>query len=319
MNFSLRDFLSHSQIGQLPFRTQNFLGSLHSAFLAMRNLASLLLLAFAACSSHGFSGYNAMHHLLTISNIGPHPVGSKEQERVRDYIIDWLQKQGWESQVHPFVYRGLHGYNILACKGEGPGILLGTHYDTRPISDRNPPETRSLPVPGANDGNSGTAVLLELARSLKEPRNFRLWLAFFDAEDRGNIDGWPFSIGALFASQIELDLAAVVIVDMIGDADLQIYQEANSDKALTQSLWNTARNLGFAEYFIPQVKYSIIDDHLPFASKGIPSALLIDFDYPYWHTTEDTPDKVSPKSLEIVGQVLKVWVEEEGAKWIERR
>lgn len=319
MRFSLNGLPSHSQFARLLSKFQNSLKGLLSAFLAMRNMFPLLLLALIACFGQGFSGHNAMQHLIALNNIGPHPVGSREQEKARDYIIHWLQKQGWETRVYPFTYKGLHGYNVLAYKGDGPGILLGTHYDTRPISDRNPPERQELPVPGANDGNSGTAILLELARVLKEPQGFRLWLAFFDAEDRGNIEGWPFSVGAQFASQIELDLAAVIIIDMVGDADLQIYQEANSDKALTQSLWNIAHDLGFSEYFIPQVKYSIIDDHLPFAYRGIPSALLIDFDYPYWHTTEDTPDKVSPESLEIVGKVLKTWVEKEGAKWIRKK
>ncbi|MDW8101785.1 MAG: M28 family peptidase [Anaerolineae bacterium] len=260
-----------------------------------------------------------MQHLFYLSGIGPHPTGTREQEQIRDYIAHWLRTQNWQVQLVPFVYKEVRGYNILAYKGDGPGILLGTHYDTRPISDRNPPELQHLPVPGANDGNSGTALLLEMARILREPQDFRIWLAFFDAEDMGNIDGWPFSVGASFASQMELNLKAVIVADMIGDKDLKIYQEANSDKTLTESIWGIARSLGFSEYFIPQVKYRIIDDHLPFALRGIPSALVIDFDYPYWHTSEDTPDKVSPESLEIVGRVLKTWVEKEGPKWVKRK
>jgi len=314
---------SHSQIGRKSWKPSRFDSTLRSllasAFLAMRRSAPLLLLALSACSSLNFSGSKAMSHILYLHSIGPHPVGSRAQEQARDYIVQNLQTNGWQVQVNPFSYRGLQGFNILASKGNGPGILLGTHYDTRPISDRNPPHLQHLPVPGANDGNSGTAVLLELARCLKEPAGFRLWLAFFDAEDRGNIEGWPFSVGAYFASQLDLDLAAVIVVDMVGDANLEIYQEANSDKALTESIWRLAQELGFSEHFIPQVKYSIIDDHLPFAAKGIPSALLIDFDYPYWHTSDDTPDKVSAKSLEIVGNVLKAWVEREGPKWIGKR
>ena len=285
----------------------------------MRKFALLSLVPLIACSTTSFSGPRAFNHVLHLHSIGPHPVGSRAQEQVRNYIIQNLQANGWQVQVNPFSYRGIQGFNILAFKGNGPGILLGTHYDTRPITDHNPPHLQHLPVPGANDGNSGTALLLELAHCLKEPKGFRLWLAFFDAEDRGNIDGWPFSVGAYFASQLDLDLAAVIVVDMVGDANLEIYQEANSDKALTESIWRLAQELGLSNYFIPQVKYSIIDDHLPFASKGIPSTLLIDFDYPYWHTSDDTPDKVSPKSLEIVGNVLKAWVEKEGPKWIRER
>ncbi len=309
-------FASHSKISRNFQKLKNFLKKAVRTFFAMRNTAAILILSACVAS---FSGSSAMQHLLKLSSFGPHPAGSREQEQVKDYIYSFLQSQGWKTEVITFTYQGIQCYNILAYKGNGPGILLGTHYDTRPISDRNPPELRHLPVPGANDGNSGTAVLLELARSLKAPEGSRVWLAFFDAEDRGNIDGWPFSVGAHSASRMNLDLRAVVVADMVGDADLKIYQEANSDRALTESIWKVAHSLGFSEYFVPQVKYSIIDDHLPFALQGIPSALLIDFDYPYWHTTEDTPDKISARSLEIVGTVLKAWVEKEGAKWTGKR
>ncbi len=319
---SIAGHSSHSQIGWKRWLSELSLtwkGLLFSLILAMRRVAPLSLVLLSACSTHAFSGSKAFNHVRYLHSIGPHPVGSRAQEQARDYITQSLQTNGWQVQVNPFSYRGIQGFNILAFKGDGPGILLGTHYDTRPVSDRNPPHLQHMPVPGANDGNSGTAVLLELARCLKEPEGFRLWLAFFDAEDRGNIEGWPFSVGAYFASQLNLDLAAVIVVDMVGDANLEIYQEANSDRALTESIWRLAQELGLSKYFIPQVKYSIIDDHLPFASRGIPSALLIDFDYPYWHTSNDTPDKVSPKSLEIVGSVLKAWVEKEGKRWTEKR
>ncbi len=310
--------ISHSENGRKLQEKQDLNKKALQAISAMRNSLVLLCLLCIACVN-GFSGPGAMEYLLHLSSFGPHPTGSREQEQVRDYIIRELQIQGWQIQVLPFTYRGIQGHNILAYKGEGSGILLGTHYDTRPISDNNPPELRHLPVPGANDGNSGVAVLLELARSLREPKGYRIWLAFFDAEDRGNIEGWPFSVGASFVSQIDLVIGAVIVVDMVGDADLNIYQEANSNRALTESIWRTAHDLGFSKYFVPQVKYSIIDDHLPFAQKGIPSALIIDFDYPYWHTSEDTPDKVSSHSFEIVGTVLKVWAEKEGLQWTRRK
>ncbi|HDN79430.1 MAG TPA: M28 family peptidase, partial [Chloroflexi bacterium] len=181
----------------------------------------------------------------------------------------------------------------------------------RPYADRNPPESRNQPILGANDGNSGTAALLELARTLDVDKSgLQVWLAFFDAEDRGNLDGWPFSVGASFAAERNLDFVAVIVIDMIGDADQQIYMDANSDPGLSRSLWKLADSMGLSGNFIPQVKYRIIDDHIPFALKGIPSALIIDFDYPYWHTTEDTLDKVSAESLERVGRLLERWLEE---------
>jgi Zn-dependent M28 family amino/carboxypeptidase len=96
----------------------------------------------------------------------------------------------------------------------------------------------------------------------------------------------------------------VVIVDMIGDRDLQIFMEENSDPGLSKEIWSVARKLGYGNIFVAQTKYALIDDHLPFINRGVPSALLIDFDYPYWHTNEDTLDKVSSESLKIVGEVL---------------
>jgi Zn-dependent M28 family amino/carboxypeptidase len=156
-------------------------------------------------------------------------------------------------------------------------------------------------------------VLLELARALdRETLDRQVWLAFFDAEDRGRLDGWPFSVGARHMAQ-ELDIRpqAVVVVDMVGDADQNIYYERNSDAELSSELWRIAGDLGYAEHIIPQPKHTIIDDHLPFIEQGIPAVDIIDFDYPYWHTLEDTADKISPTSLERVGRTLEVWLEGE--------
>jgi Zn-dependent M28 family amino/carboxypeptidase len=101
---------------------------------------------------------------------------------------------------------------------------------------------------------------------------------------------------------------AVVIVDMIGDADLNIYMEKNSNSTLRTEIWDTAAGLGYQENFIPEEKYSMLDDHTPFLEAGIPAVDLIDFDYPFWHTTQDTPDKVSAHSLKVVGETLWTWV-----------
>ena len=102
---------------------------------------------------------------------------------------------------------------------------------------------------------------------------------------------------------------AVVVVDMIGDAGLNIYLERNSNVTLRTEIWETAASLNHADVFIPQEKYSMEDDHTPFIEAGIPAVDIIDFDYPYWHTTQDTPDKVSAKSLQAVGETLQAWIE----------
>jgi glutaminyl-peptide cyclotransferase len=177
------------------------------------------------------------------------------------------------------------------------------------FADQDPdPSQHTNPVPGANDGASGVAVLLELARTLPEDTR-PIWLVFFDAEDNGNIDGWDWILGSReFVKNNSIQPEAVIVVDMIGDADLNIYKERNSNPALTDEVWETAKGLGYENKFIPQYKHSMLDDHMPFLQAGMPAIDIIDFDYPYWHTTHDTPDKVSAESLQVVGETLQVWV-----------
>jgi len=259
-----------------------------------------------------FSGEQAYQFVLEQVAFGPRPVGSEAGWRTGDYIIRQLEVTGWEVSTQEFTYKGVTGRNIIGKGGSGPVIILGAHYDTRPVADQDPdPARRSEPILGANDGASGVAVLLELARVLDQAALKReVWLTFFDAEDRGRLDGWPFSVGAMeMARRLTQVPEAMVLVDMVGDADQQIYFESNSHPDLAAEIWKVAKSLGYEKYFIPQLKYTIIDDHLPFVQRGIPAVDIIDFDYPYWHTVEDTADKVSPESLQRVGHTLQVWLE----------
>jgi glutaminyl-peptide cyclotransferase len=144
----------------------------------------------------------------------------------------------------------------------------------------------------------------------------QIWLVFFDAEDNGHLDGWDWIAGSRqFALRVQdlraagEEFRAMILLDMIGDADLQIYYEGNSDPLLREEIWSAAGSLGFGESFIPQQKYTMIDDHIPFRELGIPSVDIIDFDYPPWHTTGDTLDKISAESLECVGRTMESWLE----------
>ena len=258
-----------------------------------------------------FAGEIAYGHVLEQHEFGPRPVGSEAGRLTAEYIVRELEKHGWATELQRFGFRGVVGTNVIASKGEGPLYILGAHYDTRSLADRDPVDP-SQPVPGANDGASGVAVLLELARVLALDRGgAEVWLTFFDAEDQGRINDWPFSVGAShMAEHLAVHPQAVVVVDMIGDADQQIYFERNSDEGLMRALWAVAADLGYLTSFIPSYRYSIIDDHIPFRERGFTVVDIIDFDYPYWHTTEDTPDKVTPESLERVGRVLEAWLEE---------
>jgi Zn-dependent M28 family amino/carboxypeptidase len=173
-------------------------------------------------------------------------------------------------------------------------------------------------VLGADDGASGVAVLLELARSLNlDWSNRQIWLVFFDAEDNGDLDGWDWIVGSRqFARLVDsqrqagTNFEAMILLDMVGDSDQQFYWEANSDPALRGEIWSEAAGLGYAGEFHPEVRYSMIDDHTPFLDLGLPSVDIIDFDYPYWHTAQDTLDKLSPQSLERIGRTLEAWLEQ---------
>lgn len=257
-----------------------------------------------------FDGSKALEFALDQMSFGPRPTGSEAGRLTGDYIARRLEEFGWQVEAQPFEYLGTSARNIIATRGEGPLILLGAHYDTRRRADEDPADP-TQPVSGANDGASGVAVLLELARVLNvEATGHRIQLAFFDAEDNGRLDGWDWIAGSRYmADQLEENPSTMVLVDMIGDADQQIYWESNSDPALRERLWAIAAELGYDDHFVPQVKYTILDDHVPFLERGIPAVDIIDFDYPYWHTAEDTIDKISAASLERVGRTLQVWLE----------
>ncbi len=275
-------------------------------------LLALLLAACGPATPAHFSGDLAYRHVLAQMAIGPRITGSAGAQQCADYIAAELRRQGWEVEEQHFSFRGVAVRNVVGVRGQGPAVLFGAHYDTRRYADRDPdPARRQEPVPGANDGASGVAVLLELARVLgREELPVQVRLAFFDAEDNGGIDGWPFSVGAGYlAYSIEpQDLRYVVVVDMVGDAQQQLYWERNSEPALRREIWALAAELGYGDVFTPTVRHSLVDDHRPFAARGIPAVVIIDFDYPYWHTVADMADKVAPESLERVGRVLEEMV-----------
>ena len=213
-------------------------------------------------------------------------------------------------EFQEFDFDGVKLRNVIARNSPNPPeLLIGTHYDTRQYSDQDPLKSnQTLPVPGAIDGSSGSALLLELGNLIAEEEK-SIWLVFFDGEDQGRINDWQWSIGAeYFANNLVEKPDRVVILDMLGDTDLKIYKELNSDLELSAEIWKIAGNLGFSSSFINEQKHSFIDDHLPFINLGIPTVLLIDFDYPYWHTISDTLDKVSESNLDIVLEVIFEWV-----------
>lgn len=256
------------------------------------------------------SAEELMAHVEAQVNFGPRIPGSQSSFVTATYIERVLTEYGWQVEFQEFQHQDTTIRNIIARnRNSTPRIILGAHYDTRRFSDQEKnPTQQQTPVPGANDGASGTALLLELGRVLANSNN-SIWLVFFDAEDQGHINNWEWSLGAnYFADYLSELPESVVVVDMIGDRDLNLYLEKNSDDALCQEIWEIAGQLGYQDIFISEEKYAMIDDHLPFIDKGIPSCLLIDFDYPHWHKNSDSIDHVSAKNLRIVGEVLFNWV-----------
>ena len=260
-----------------------------------------------------FDGQRAYADVETQVSFGPRVPGSEGHARIQEWMQDELEAAGWQVEIQTSEALGHPIENLVARRSaEPPQIILGAHYDTRMHADADPdPAQHTSFVPGANDGASGVAVLLELARSLPA-ETVPVWLVFFDAEDNGRIDGWDWILGSReFVENNPVQPRAVIIVDMIGDADLNIYKERNSNPDLTDEIWGVAKDLGYESKFVPEYKHSMIDDHTPFLEAGIPAIDIIDFDYPYWHTIQDTPDKVSAESLQAVGETLRAWITRE--------
>jgi Zn-dependent M28 family amino/carboxypeptidase len=235
-------------------------------------------------------------------------------------MLEHLRAQGAQVTPHSFrivdpydAQRRLRLTNIKASfrPEETRRIALAAHWDCRPAADRDPdPEKQSLPVPGANDSASGVAVLLTLAEIFaSHAPPVGVDLLFFDGEDYGR-EGDPDHY-LLGSRQFVVDFAryrpeALVLLDMVGDADLSIPMEGFSlqnASDLTRRVFTAAQRLGLPA-FVPQEGRALLDDHVPFLRAGIPAVDLIDFDYKPWHTTADLPDACSAESLGQVGRLM---------------
>lgn len=228
-------------------------------------------------------------YLTEFCRFGNRTIGTVGHKNAFNYIVKNLKNP----EIDSFSVQGITLYNIYQKFSSGqPLIGIGAHWD----SDRN--------CPGANDGGSGVALLLKLADTLsKNPSPFSIHLLFFDGEDveRAELYG-----STHFAAKSLDHYSFILIIDMVGDKNLQIYKEGNSTKffpALVDSIWEIGMEVA-PEVFIPVVKYYIIDDHMPLIKYGIRAINIIDFDYPHWDTPFDTVDKCSSKSLEIMYKFL---------------
>jgi glutaminyl-peptide cyclotransferase len=272
----------------------------------------------------GFDGGMAYSYLTKQTAFGPRAPGSTGHTRCRSYLLNELRKHAEKVESQDFVSTLPDGKQVqltnLIASFNGRAtqrLFISAHWDTRLWADQDPDKNnRDRPISGANDGASGTAVILEIARQLKKvPPRIGVDLILFDGEDLGKT-GHPetFSAGAkYFASHrpAAFNPKLGINIDMIGDRNLQICREQNSEQLapdVQDLVFGTAKRLRVTQ-FIDSPGEEITDDHLPLNSVGIPTIDLIDFSYPddsnkYWHTMADTADKCSAESLAAVGTVL---------------
>lgn len=289
-------------------------------------LRSLLFLTgcitVVSCNSQTrpvFDGKKAYQFLMAQCQFGPRFPGSPGHQQTLEYLKSELGKYSQLvkpqkfSATNPVSGEEVELTNLQATfhPAAQERILLCAHWDTRPWADRDSDTSKHrTPILGANDGASGVAILLHLAQIIQQHQpKYGVDIVFFDGEDLGQ-EGNPqtYALGSQYFSQ---NLSGyrprlAILLDMVGDKDLKVYQEEYSAKfapQTVQTIWERARELRL-DCFVDSVGYAVWDDHIALLQKGIPCANLIDFDYPYWHTTQDTPDKCSPESLEKIGRLL---------------
>ena len=271
----------------------------------------------------GVSGLQALEHVRQLLKFGPRVPGSEAHRWAEDYIIRQLRLAYAEVEEVNFAAQTPQGLvpmkNIIGKFGGSSGdvVVLAGHYDS----------LRREGFVGANDGGSSAALLLELARvaGRRESRPIAVWVVFFDGEEafrqwspQDSLYGSRYQASAWQRAGVLARLKALILVDMIGDKDLALRRDLNSTPWLTEMVWQIAREKGYQAHFLDDTT-AIEDDHAPFVRAGVPAVDLIDFDYGpgnrYWHTREDTLDKLSPRSFEIVGEVILEAVARLGQRW----
>lgn len=289
---------------------------------ALRTLlfgALLLPTGQVEAAAPALSGEHAMKWVRRQCAFGPRVPGTTAHARCLSAFRAHLDSLGVSYRAHPFKVKAPADGRELACTNliisirpeARPRLLLGSHWDSRPWADQDPnPQARAQPVLGANDGASSTALLLTLARVLRDnPPPIGVDLVLFDAEDLGRDDKpEEFCLGSqrLASEWVGRLPDWVLVLDMVGAPGAQFGRELYSQRyhpEFSELIFELAARRGFAE-FNPSIGYAITDDHLPWLRRGVPSALIIGWGDPNWHTLRDTPDRLSPATLERVGTVV---------------
>ena len=275
---------------------------------------------FRPAEPAGFNGGRAFEDLKRLVSFGPRPSGSPALVQAREWLVHELRSAGAQVEEDSFTASTPIGpipMTNLIAKFPGSGretVIVAGHYDTKRFDD--------FRFVGANDGGSSAALLLELARVLNGQKHaLNYWLVFFDGEEavRTQWEGTDNTYGSRHMVEKLSDsgelsrIKALILVDMIGDAQLRIPRESNSTPWLTDLVFRTAQRLAYSKYFVNS-EGAVEDDHIPFINAGVSALDLIDLDYgpngSYWHTAQDTPDHCSPLSLTIVGRVVAASLQE---------
>ncbi len=261
---------------------------------------------------------------------GPRKPGTPSHINCRDFLKDELSKSCENVRLQEFSHRwsstgqGVTMWNIVGeqnWKTAKVRVALFAHWDTRPTADQETDEdARKQPIPGANDGASGVAVLLELGRAIKNAHpDVGILYVLTDGEDLGpGLDEMFLGARAFARTMSQPKANYGILLDMIGDKDLRVPKEPNSQyfaPDLERALYRHAAEVGLGETFPSVMGPEIEDDHLAICQAGVPTIDLIDFTYPSWHTLADTPDKCSAESLGKVGKLLETWLTKSPA-WV---
>jgi hypothetical protein len=293
-------------------------------------VVAALVLGLAACAREAapppreFDGPAAFEYLKTQVGFGPRIPGTPPHERMARWLDSLLRQRADTLVVQAWTHvtaRGdslpLRNFVARFNPAATTRLLFLAHWDTRPRSDGPNSKDPKAPVPGANDAASGVAVLLGVADALKRhPPSVGVDLLFDDGEDYGDFNTQPNDvlIGARhYAAQPPPGPRPkyAVLLDLVADKDLKIYEEGNSltgAPEIVNHVWAAARKVGHQDVFVDAPKHTLTDDHVELQKVGIKAIDVVDFDYPWWHTPEDTIDKVSGVSLQVVGDVVMALV-----------
>jgi Zn-dependent M28 family amino/carboxypeptidase len=281
-----------------------------TALAALAILSACVSAAQQSPQAARFDGQRALEHTRNVVAFGPRPAGSPALARTRDYIRKELtalgltvKEQAFEADTPAGKIRMVNVRAMIGGPDTARRLIVAGHYDTKLFKD--------VKFVGANDGGSSTGFLIELARALKQsPPSMPVELLFLDGEeavrlewlDPDNRYGSRYYVESAKKDGTIQQIAALVLVDMIGDSGLGMKRESQSTPWLTSIIWETAARLGRKEFLADETP--IEDDHIPFLEAGVPAVDLIDLDYQPWHTPQDTMDKLSAKSFQSVGDVL---------------